>query len=60
MAALMWMMQTKDIPAGQRKRSGCVESQIYEGTASLRLSTTNPVSSRKPDTWSLHQKPAAG
>jgi len=26
----------------------------------LRLSTSNPVASRKPDTQSLHQKLAAG
>jgi len=25
MAALKWMMQTKGIPAGQRKGSGCVK-----------------------------------
>jgi len=24
-------MQTKGIPAGQRKGSGCVKSQIYQG-----------------------------
>jgi len=33
MAALRWMMQTKGIPAGQRKGSGCVKSQTYQGAA---------------------------
>jgi len=32
-AALRWMMQTKGIPAGQRKGSGCVKSQTYQGAA---------------------------
>jgi len=27
------MMQTKGIPAGQRKGSGCVKSQTYQGAA---------------------------
>jgi len=27
------MMQTKGITAGQRKGSGCVKSQTYQGTA---------------------------
>jgi len=30
-AALMRMIQTKGIPAGQRKGSGCVKSQTYQG-----------------------------
>jgi len=28
-AALRWMMQTKGIPAGQRKGSRCVKLQTY-------------------------------
>jgi len=31
-AVLRWMMQTKGIPAGQRKGSGCANSQTYQGT----------------------------
>jgi len=32
-AAVMWMMQAKGIPAGQRKGSSCVKSQTYKGAA---------------------------
>jgi len=52
------MMQTNGIPVGHNKGSGCVKSQAYQGAA--RLSTSNPVASRKPGMWSLHQKLAAG
>jgi len=51
-------MQTKGIPAGQRKGSGCVKSQTYQGAATKY--TSNPVASRKPDTRSLHQELVAG
>jgi len=30
-ATLTWMMQTKGIPAYQRKGSGCVKSKTYQG-----------------------------
>jgi len=43
------MMQTKGIPTGQRKGSGCLKSQIYQGTV-----TSNPVASCKSDTRNLH------
>jgi len=33
MAALRWMMHTKGIPVGQRKGSGCVKSQTYQGAS---------------------------
>jgi len=33
MAALRWTIQTKGMPAGQRKGSGCVKSQTYQGAA---------------------------
>jgi len=32
-ATRKWMMQTKDIPMGQRKGSGYVKSQTYQGVA---------------------------
>jgi len=56
MAPLRWMMQTKGIPMGQRK----VAVLNHKPTKVLRLSTSNPVPSHKPDTQSLHQKLAAG
>jgi len=31
--SLKWMMQTKDMPAGQRKGSGCVKSETYQAAA---------------------------
>jgi len=51
------MMQTKGIPAGKGKGVAVLN---HKPTKVLRLSTSNPVASGKPDTWGLHQKLAAG
>jgi len=47
----------KGIPAGQRKGEAVLN---HTSTKVLRISTSNLVVSRKPDTRSLHQKLAAG
>jgi len=40
MAAIRWMMETKGIPAGQRKGSDGVKSQIYQGAVTKAALTT--------------------
>jgi len=57
MAALRWMMQTKGILVGKGKGAAVLN---HKPVKVLRLSTSNPVASVKPDTWGLHQKLAAG
>jgi len=57
MAALRWMMQNRVYWWAKGKRAAVLN---HKPTKVLRLSMSKPVASRKPATWSLHQKLAAG